>query len=132
LFCPGADDLIELAVSRSMAGAADAADGASGVLLVASASRMVQPSSPDRRDRQHACRRWQARPQQVIVNRGNLEPARDELRHDRIDLGFSSTRSPITMASPCIGMNAIQPPSANVGLMVTPSSATVRSLRGNP
>ena len=29
-----------------------------------------------------------ARAQQVIVNGGDLEPALDQLRHDRIDLGF--------------------------------------------
>ena len=30
------------------------------------------------------------------------------------------------------GLNATQPPSANAGLMVTPSSVTVRSVRGKP
>jgi hypothetical protein len=44
----------------------------------------------------------------------------------------SSTRSPITMGPSCIGLNAIQPPSASDGLIVTPSSVTVRSLRGKP
>ena len=34
------------------------------------------------------------------------------------------------MAPPCIGLNATQPPSANAGLMVTPSSVTCRSVRG--
>src|SRR6516164_1207876 len=44
----------------------------------------------------------------------------------------SSTRSPIIMACPCIGLNAIQPPSAKAGLIATPSKATTRSLRGKP
>ena len=38
----------------------------------------------------------------------------------------------MTMAPPCIGLNATQPPSASAGLMVTPSSVTVRSVRGKP
>ena len=38
----------------------------------------------------------------------------------------------MTMASAIIGLNATQPPSASAGLMVTPSSVTVRSVRGNP
>src|SRR5215475_295084 len=44
----------------------------------------------------------------------------------------SSTRSPMTIAPPWTGLNAVQPPSARVGRMVTPSSVTLRSLRGNP
>ena len=44
----------------------------------------------------------------------------------------SSTRSPITMASPCIGAKATQPPSASAGLMAMPSSVTCRSDRGRP
>src|SRR5258708_2188735 len=44
----------------------------------------------------------------------------------------SSMRSLITMVRPCIGLNATQPPRANAGLMVTPSSVTVRSVRGKP
>ena len=30
----------------------------------------------------------------------------------------------MTIAPPCAGLNAIQPPSAKAGLMVTPSSVT--------
>jgi gamma-glutamyltranspeptidase/glutathione hydrolase len=41
-------------------------------------------------------------------------------------------RSPMTMASPCIGLNATQPPRASAGLTVTPSSVTLRSVRGKP
>src|SRR6266481_3494881 len=44
----------------------------------------------------------------------------------------SSTRSPITMASPCIGANATHPPSASAGLIATPSSVTCKSERGSP
>ncbi|MGY4416776.1 hypothetical protein ACVWW4_008512 [Bradyrhizobium sp. LB7.1] len=38
----------------------------------------------------------------------------------------------MTMAPPCIGLNATQPPSASAGLIVTPSRVTERSLRGKP
>ena len=44
----------------------------------------------------------------------------------------SSTRSPMTIAMFPIGSNAIQPPSAKAGRMVTPSSVTCRSVRGKP
>src|SRR5262249_16563996 len=48
-------------------------------------------------------------------------------------LSFSSNKSsPIPLGSPCMGLNAPQPPSARAGLMVTPSSVTLRSVRGKP
>jgi hypothetical protein len=44
----------------------------------------------------------------------------------------SRTMSPMTMASLPMGLKATQPPSARVGLIVTPSRVTFRSVRGNP
>src|SRR5437879_3922961 len=44
----------------------------------------------------------------------------------------SRTRSPITIAWPCIGAKATQPPSARAGLIWIPSSVTCRSDRGRP
>ena len=41
-----------------------------------------------------------------------------------------STTSPITIAPPCAGSNATQPPNASAGLIATPSTATFRSERG--
>jgi hypothetical protein len=38
--------------------------------------------------------------EQMVVDRGNLEPVLDQLRNDRIDLSFEQQRSPITMAPP--------------------------------
>jgi hypothetical protein len=42
------------------------------------------------------------------------------------------TRSPIIIALSPIGSKAIQPPRAKLGLRFTPSSETLRSLRGSP
>ena len=43
-----------------------------------------------------------------------------------------STRSPITMAPPPAGWKASQEPSARAGSIATPSSVTLRSVRGRP
>ena len=37
----------------------------------------------------------------------------------------------MTIAPPCMGLNATHPPKASAGLIVTPSSVTFRSVRGN-
>ena len=64
----------------------------------------------------------------MIVNGRDLHPASISFAITGLISVSSNTRSPITMASPCIGLNATQPPSANDGLMATPSSVTVRSV----
>jgi hypothetical protein len=55
------------------------------------------------------------------VNRGDLEAALDELRHRRIDLGLEQHEVAHHIAMFPIDENAIQPPSASAGRMVTPS-----------
>ncbi len=42
-----------------------------------------------------------------------------------------STSSPVTQAPSCTGLNATQPASARLGLSVTPSIVTLRSVRGS-
>ena len=69
---------------------------------------------------------------QVVVYRGYFDAAFDQFVITGLISVSSNTRSPITMASLPMGLKATHPPSANPGLTVTPSSATVRSLRGKP
>ena len=70
--------------------------------------------------------------QQVIVDRGDLEPACDQLRHDRIDLGFQQHEIAHHHGPAMRRLERDPAAERQRGLMVTPSSVTVRSVRGNP
>jgi hypothetical protein len=53
--------------------------------------------------------------QHVVVDRGDLDAVLDQLGHDRVDLGVEQHESPMTIAPPWAGLNAVQPPSAKAG-----------------
>ena len=103
----------------------------------ASCSRPAHPGSPSRvfgiavAADMHVEGRGRAA-QKVVVDRRDLQPVSIILVITGLISVSSSTRSPMTMAPPCIGLNATHPPSASAGLMVTPSSVTFRSVRGKP
>jgi hypothetical protein len=71
---------------------------------------------------------WHGGPQQVIVDGAHFEPFIQQLFHHRTDLGIHEhVGTPIIIVPP-EGMvsNATQPPSAKAGLMLTPSTVTLR------
>ena len=70
--------------------------------------------------------------QQVVVDRRDLDPVLDQLRHDGTDLGLQQYEVAHHHDFAVHGFERDPAAEGQRRLMMTPSSVTVRSLRGKP